>query len=48
MEIGGEMANSQLSDFKVGQIMAESSTIFKDGEFFRTILGVEKEKVYFF
>ena len=48
MEIGGEMDNSQLSDFKVGQIMAESSTIFKDGEFFRNILGVEKEKVYFF
>lgn len=28
--------------------MADSSTIFKDGEFFRNILGAEKDKVYFF
>lgn len=42
METGGEMDNSQLSDFKVGQIMADNGTIFKDGEFFTNILGVEK------
>lgn len=42
METGGEMDNSQLSDFKVGQIMADSGTIFKAGEFFRNILGVDK------